>query len=287
VVAALHGLRRAVVRAARGVLLDSNSFIDSYDSALGDYASQVKAGNDFANENGDVGSNADIKLASNSEVHGDATPGPGHQVFDSAPGAFVSGSTDPAEEEFELIEIEPPVIASSGTFASGIGLTVGPGLVHYDKITMSGGTALKVVGPCTFVVDDLLLKSGASLVFDTSDGEVDVYGTGNFVLSSNTTVVTPSDSAVDVTLLLSANNMTKTPADKISLASNSQFVGAIYAPKAEVSLGSNFNIYGSVMCGFLDLSSNGEIHYDEALMYDGFGSTGEFASMLWRPIALD
>ena len=81
--------------------------------------------------------------------------------------------------------------------------------------------------------------------------------------------------------------MDKVPADKISLSSNSEFVGAIYAPKAKVSLGSNFNIYGSVMCGFLDLSSNGQIHYDEALMYDGFGTTGDFEAMLWRPLALN
>ena len=269
-----------------GVVLDSNSFIDSYDSALGTYEEQVKAGNDFAKENGDVGSNADIDLGSNTEIHGDATPGPGHVVYDDAPGAYVSGSTDPAAEEFELIEIVPPVVASSGTHAGG-SLTLGPGQVHFDKVTMSGGTTLKLVGPCEFVVDDLLLKSGASLVFDTSGGMVDVYGTGNFVLNSNSDVITQSNSALDVTLLLSADNMYKTPPDKIELSSNSEFVGAIYAPKAKVSLGSNFNIYGSVMCGFLDLSSNGEIHYDEALMYDGFGSSDEYETMLWRPVALD
>jgi hypothetical protein len=159
---------------------------------------------------------------------------------------------------------------------------LGPGVVHYSAITMKGGTKLTIVGPATVVVDDLLLKSGAELLFETTGGPVELYGTGNFVLQSNSTVVTPSDSALDVTLLLSGNNMTATPPAKVELSSNSQFVGAIYAPKVDYVLGSNFDIYGSIICGFLDLSSNGEIHFDEALLYDGWGSTDEFEAELWR-----
>ena len=91
--------------------------------------------------------------------------------------------------------------------------------------------------------------------------------------------------ALDVTLLLSGNNTTAVPPDRIQLSSNSEFIGAIYAPNAEFSLGSNFIIYGSIICDFLDLSSNGEIHFDEALLYDGFGSTDEYEPTLWRPLS--
>jgi hypothetical protein len=284
---AATGLFQYAAFGDEGVVLDSNAFIDSYDSALGFYEDQLESGSDWVNENGHVGSNADIVLSSNTQIHGDATPGPGHVVEDDAPGAYISGSTEPADEEFELIEIVPPPTVTSGAHPAGASLVVGPGDYHYESILMSGGTTLTIVGPCSLVVDDLMLKSNSKLLFDTSAGQVDLYGTGNFQLLSNSEVVTQSNSALDVTMLLSGNNMDKTPPDKVTLSSNSQFVGAIYAPKAEVSLGSNFNIYGSVMCGYLDLSSNGEIHYDEALKYDGFGSTDEYEAVLWRPVALD
>jgi hypothetical protein len=76
--------------------------------------------------------------------------------------------------------------------------------------------------------------------------------------------------------------MTASPADRVELGANSEFIGAIYAPNAEFKLASNFNIYGSIMCGRLHLSSYGEIHFDEALLYDGWGATEELESVYWH-----
>ena len=116
----------------------------------------------------------------------------------------------------------------------------------------------------------------------SANGPIDLYSSKDFVLESNSTVKTMSDSALDVTLWLNGNNMTKKPADSLSLAANSEFIGAIYAPNAKFKLASNFNVFGSVMCGMLHLSSNGEIHFDEALLYDGEGASGEYDPVLWR-----
>lgn len=266
-----------------GVVVDSNSLVDSFDSSLGPYNSQVKGGHAYAKENGDVGSNGDILLKANTKIHGDAHSGPGHVVDDSKPGAVVTGSTDPADAKVDMPPIDVPVLASAGTYAGSSSLVLGPGQVHYSSITMKGHTKLTLVGPATVVVDKFLLKTNAELKFDTTGGPVDLYATGDFVLQSNSSVTTPSSSALDVTLYLSGNNMTKTPATQVQLASNAQFVGAIYAPKLKVSLSSNFDIYGSIMCGSLDLSSNTGIHFDEALRFDGGGGgAGEFEPQLWR-----
>lgn len=267
---------------ADSVILDSNAFIDSYDSAFGSYASQVQGGNDYALESGDVGSNGDILLKSNTTVHGDVTPGPGHVVDDSAPGTYISGSTDPAEELIEMPPIEIPPIPSSGTIVGTSDLVLGPGEIHYDSILMMGGATLTIVGPVTLVADDLTMKSNSHLVFDATGGEIDLYAAEDFVLESNSQVTTLTDSAVDVTLWLDGNNTTKKPADSLSISANSEFIGAIYAPNARFKLASNFNVFGSVMCGALHLSSNGEIHFDEALLFDGEGNTGEYDPVLWR-----
>jgi len=75
--------------------------------------------------------------------------------------------------------------------------------------------------------------------------------------------------------------------DNIQLSSNADFNGAIYAPNIEYSLSSNFNVFGSIICGRLDLSSNGEIHFDEALLYAGDGDETDYDIALWRKLPLE
>jgi len=244
----------------------------------------VKGGNSFALENGNVGSNGDIIMSSNTEIHGDATPGPNGILDDSAPGTYVSGSTENAEELVELPPIEVPAIPSAGNLVSTANLELGPGLVHYDQLRMQGGTTLTIRGPATVVLDEFSMKSGSSLILDASAGEIELYGTGNFVLESNTTMTTVSQSAVDVTILLSGDNMSPGANDQIQLSSNAEFIGAIYAPNIDYKLESNFDVYGSIMCGRLDLSSNGEIHFDEALLWDGEGEPADYDVLLWREL---
>ena len=268
---------------AEGVLLDSNAFIDSYDSSLGSYDSQVQGGNDFANENGNVGSNRDIRLRSNTEIHGDCRPGPLGVLDDSAPRTYISGSTENADEEFPMPPIVVPTIPSSGSMVRNTNLVLGPGEVHLDSLRMQGGTTLTLKGPAKIVLDDYLMRSGAKMVFDASQGQIELHGTGNFVLESNTVMRTLSDSAVDVTIFLSGDNMTPGHRDRIQLSSNADFVGAIYAPKITYALGSNFDVYGSIICGRLTLASNGEIHFDEALLYDGEGEP-EYDVRLWHEL---
>jgi hypothetical protein len=266
---------------ANGVLLESNAFVDSYDSSLGSYQSQVQGGNAFALEHGNVGSNSDIVMRSNTQIYGDAIPGPGHVVNDSAPGAFISGSTDPAKAPIPFPPIAVPTITSSGTLVGNSTVTLGPGNVHYDSVHMMGGSTLRVVGPANFVVDDLLMRSNTNLVFDSTAGPIQVYGTHNFVIDSNVTIQNVTASAVGVTLLLSGDNMSPRSHDQISIATNADFIGAIYAPNESFRIASNFNIYGSIMCGYLDLASYGKIHYDQALQY-GYGASHQYAPAMWH-----
>jgi hypothetical protein len=266
---------------ADNVLINTNSFVDSYDSTLGPYNSQVTAGNDFANEHGNVGSNNDIVIRSNTEIHGDAIPGPGHVVDDSATNTYISGSTDPASAPFPFPPIVVPPIASSGALVANSTVTLGPGPVHYSSIRVNGGGGLRIVGPSKVVIDDLLMRSNTNLVFDSTGGPIEVYGTHNFVMNSNTTIQNVTNSAVGVTLLLSGDNSAPRGRDQISLSTNGDFIGAVYAPNASFRMPSNFNLYGSIMCKNLDLASYSEVHFDEGLRY-GYGSTHEYAPALWR-----
>jgi hypothetical protein len=268
----------------RGVALNSNAFVDSYDSAFGPYTLQVHGGNEFARENGDIGSNGDVVLRSNTEIHGDARPGPGHVVVDDAPGILVTGSTDPLSEPVAQPPIDVPSIPSTGAINGTSNVTLGPGDVHVTSVLMQGGTTLTIRGPARIVVDDLKMRSNSGLTFDSTNGQIELYSLGDFNLQSNSTVTTLSDSALDVTLFLNGDNMSPGSHDIIQLGANSEFIGAIYAPHAQFSLASNFDIYGSIYAGYLDLSSFGQIHFDEALLYDGPGASGELVTRLWRPM---
>lgn len=270
---------------SKGVLLNSNSFVDSYDSAYGSYESQVKGGNDYAKENGDIGSNADVDMKSNTVVHGDVTPGVDGKVNYLGPGVEISGSTEPLEQPFPMPPIEWPSASSTANLTGTGDVTLGPGIVAYKDVLVKGGCTLTLKGPLTLVVENYQMLSNSALVFDTSGGKVQFYAKHDFLLESNADVKSLSDSALDVALFLDGNNFgtKKAPGpDKLSLGSNAQFVGAIYAPNAKFTLGSNFDIFGSIMCGYLDLSSFGTIHFDEALLYDGPGASGELESKLWR-----
>jgi hypothetical protein len=271
---------------AEGVELSSNALIDSYNSELGSYDSQVKGGNSFALENGHVGSNEDLTLRSNTQVHGNCQPGPSGVLNDSAPGTYVSGSKEPLEEKFEMPEIEVPAIPTAGSQTVEGDVVLGPGLVHYDSLLVKGGATLTIRGPATVVLDDFQMKSGGQMIFDASGGEIDLHGTGDFILESNTDMETLSSTARDLTILLSGNNMDPGKNDRIQLSSNADFVGAIYAPRISYNLDSNFNVYGSIICGMLGLGSNGEIHFDEALLFDDDGDEIAYDLALWRELPL-
>ena len=272
-----------------GVQLDSNAFVDSYDSAIGNYASQIQAGTDWARQEGTVGSNADIRLMSNTRIYGDCHPGPTGVVYDTAPGVIVTGSISPSPSVITLPAILPPLAVSQGPATWTTDQIVGPGIVRYDSVDVSSGAIVTIQGPAQLVVDDFVMGTGTTLAFDTSNGPIELHSAHDFVLESNSSVVTNGNSAVDVKLFLSGDNRSNNPHnnDDVSLSANSAFTGVIYAPNAEISLGSNFEIYGSVMAGALDLSSNGRFHFDEALLYDDSGTEREFVTVHWSRMHVD
>ena len=225
-------------------------------------------------------------MRSNTTVYGDVIYGLGYSL-NAHPTAYVSGVTVESPDPVELPPIEIPAdIATTGNLNSSSDVEWGPGDIGYSAVEMAGGTTLRIVGPARVSIDSLMMTTGSTLVLDASGGPIDLWCGDDFILESNSTVVTTTNSAADVNLWLDAINMDVPPsqAETIQLSSNSEFVGAIYAPNANISLDSNFNIFGGVMAGQLDLSSNGEIHFDDALRYEDDGAGAEYDVLLWQPM---
>ena len=162
-------------------------------------------------------------------------------------------------------------------------VTIPPGNHHYGSLTVSKGT-LTVKGPATLVLDAFSLKSGTKLAIDAADGPVKIYGTGNFVLASNSTVTTSTQRATDLEVQITTNN---TVGGKIvDLSSNTEFMGTIYAPNAKLTITSNFEVFGGIKAGFIEMASNSKIHFDEDLLYDE-KVKGVFELVSWRRLSRD
>lgn len=255
-----------------GVTMDSNAFVDSYNSSDGDYDSQaVNAdGNDrWANENGNVGSNANIDLRQNSGIHGDATPGPAGSVSISG-NAAVTGSTVAAAEPQDMPPLEIPEGTPSGDYSIRGSGTLGPGTFFYDQFLVERNSTLDIVGPITLVVNSFEIESGSELLVDAVNGGADIYVYDDFVLNSNTLLTSTTGDPADITVNLNSDNVIDpdetVDLDAVDFESNAMMFGTIYAPNALVEINSNFELFGAVVARRVHLDSNSKIHFDENLM---------------------
>ena len=299
--------------------LSSNPEVDSYDSRLGSYASQVSG--KHALENGSVGSNSDIVLNSNVHVWGDATPGPGGTT--TIPGSSsVSGSVTPLSAKVDLPPptwsvppaSDPGVVTTYG-YGSSISrtnkgtLTLGPGKYVFDSIYLDhvhftlelSGTAADTIeiyltggtgagdDPSLWVKKGTLaLVPGGTLAEGVP--QVRIYNHGKLELDSGPTRINLSASEVGAPgNLIYLSDYESDPSDSsdqgVYLKSNVEFSGAIYAPLAAIECSSNALVYGSALGRKVFVDSNTQLHYDEALAelaLSGAGGGDAFVPLTWR-----
>lgn len=257
--------------------MDSNAFVDSYDSTTGTYISQAinKVGNDvWANSKGHTGSNGNISLSQNSGVHGDATPGVG-AVTTTAGFSEVSGSTLPIAEPYVFGEIVVPVGVSTGDLLVTGDTILPSGTYFLDTLQVGTGDKLVITGPAVVVVDTLELLSHSKLLVDSTDGGVEFYVMENFLLNSNVLFAPKSGDPADLAVSILADNIQDPdltveldpydPDAEISLFSNSVMYGTLQAPNALIDIASNFELHGSLSAQRLSLSANSMVHFDEHL----------------------
>jgi hypothetical protein len=271
------------------LIVGSNVLVDSYNPNLGSYASQPKVKiaphNDFVvGTKGMIGSNQGINLSSNDRIYGDAVPGPGASISGLGGNTFVTGSTTPALKPVPMPPVTVPVIAPTGVKVVNQGdtaaqRTIGPGSFHYTALTVNSQAALTFKGPATIVLDSFLSTSGCSLNIDATSGPVEVYFTGPATFVSNMTVTSNSPTAQSVTFNFSSNLA-------ISLNSNANFIGTIYAPLAKMTIASNWIVYGSVSAKQVKLAANTLLHFDETLLAKRISAGSVLTLRSWQRIPL-
>lgn len=239
------------ILAKEGLSLNGSFMVDSYDSRLGSYPSQVFG--DHAKDGGDVSSNWNILTSA--PVWGDARPGPTFQVLGDP--SNVSGSTSPAPFPVTVRSIPyEPVSASLGEY-SGSSLLAG-GVHRYSSLRMSSRDTLTIDGDVTLYVDgdfkmsgraQILVQTGANLTIYHGSGDVSLTGAG---------IVNQEASPASVSFISSTTGDFK-------YAGNASFYGLVYAPEAAMTVVGNADFHGAIVARDAQFRGNGAVHYDEAL----------------------
>lgn len=264
-----------------GMQLGDGARTDSFDPSLGSYASQVARGN------GDVGSGGDLTLGAGVRVHGDALTAEGGAIVEGGAGVVVTGDRGSLDEGMTFPPVEPPAVSSSGPLEVDVDTTIGPGLVGFDDVATEGGATLTIEGPAQIVMRDFQLSGGSTLAIDTSNGPVEIYGSGDWDVSSDSTIRTTSESAREFQLFLSQGTDSDGDPTTVQLNANSALRAAIYAPEATVTVPDDVHLYGSIIAGNLSVGAGAQLHFDESLLYDSDAEVLALDTLLWRPVSAD
>lgn len=254
----------------RSVVMESNTFVDSYDSRRGTYAEQqvnTMRGQSYAGSASGASSNGSIAVGSSAFVFGFARPGPSDSVRMRS-NAYVGGETVPADEPLTLPPVEVPTIPGGGPLNTNGGrVLISSGNRGYTRFEVDGGTVV-VQGPAKIVVDEFRIRSNSKFIVDPTNGPVELYVRGKMILDSNTYVGSIDRDPSQLKISVAGT-------DTVELRSNDTLVGSLYAPQTTVRIQSNSQIFGSVTAGTLQMESNTSVHVDMGLAGNGTGRPGE------------
>jgi len=275
-------LFRAVLNSDDVLTLASSVHVDSFDSDLGTYASQVTnnyKGTPYAKDNGDVLSNKDILLNSSALVFGDAKPGPGHTTS-LANGAYVSGSTTPSPEPFQFTPIPVPPAAGSSPYILPVNGTgaIPPGTWGYGNFTLNKGSKLTITGPATLVVNDFSGGKDARLTIDATNGPVTIFVKGNYTHLANFEAQPKGSSPMALAFMVQGPN-------NVVFPNLTNIRGAYYVPNANVVFSNDNEAWGSFAAKKITMSNTMKFHYDESLAKhwetNGQGETDPLQLLSW------
>jgi hypothetical protein len=235
------------------ITITGGASIDSYDSSLGSYASQVSGGH--AGSLAILMTNGSIVTSGGGTIYGDAHPG----MTGTYSGAVsVTGSTSPATTPVTVAPYaySPPATPAPAWIGAGL-LT--SGVYHYSSLSLSGGKVLTLSGDVTIYCDKTFsISGGASIVVTPGSKVVVHHGSLDATLSGNG-VVNLNQKAESFAFWSASTT-------KVAVSGSSAYYGTVYAPNADVISTGGSGLYGAATGKTLTLSSaNGWLHYDDSL----------------------
>ena len=265
------------------ITLGTQDKIDSYNSAQGTYTQT------HTNSNGNLATNGSIVFGTQAKVYGDAHPGANFPfpskpsgvsgawgtlaaplVFDPVPRDYLDGLKNGSNNNGNIQKgnINDPNPLNGYAFSLGTQktatLTGGadndhPAIYHFTSLTLGTQTVLNVTGPSTIYVDSGNITVGTQADFNITAGKATkiVLDGGNMIVDTQGDV---NNYGVPKNLMIYSTGSI------VSLTTQTDFYGAIYAPNADVTLTTQGEIFGSISSKTIHCGTQAALHFDLDLL---------------------
>lgn len=280
----------------------NNLFIDSYDSRNGDYGQGNEQGSmGHSGTNNTADQSILINQGSSSEIYGNLASGLGtdperiEEVIDIPDGTDFRGERRILPAEFEMPSVDllnlPPreLFENDYDFSSWFdeygdldmdtyyrgsfqstktettiltesdsGVYSSFEIVKNSTVRIEGNVALYITDPAG---GEFLMENNADLEIAEGAGLTLILGNTSFYMNNNT--IQNSSQIPSNLIILGTDEFT----GEMSWENNVDTYAAIYVPRATVDFGGapNVDLYGAVVCNYLEFKNNIDFHYDEAL----------------------
>jgi hypothetical protein len=188
-------------------------------------------------------------------------------------------------ENVDLPPVTPPPLESKGSITvKGKTSTIGPqDSGQYSMIDVKGETnpgTLEVSGGdvVLYVTGNLNLGQDCEIVI-TEGASLTLYLDGDMV-ADNSAGINNQNPPANLKLY-----GTSTGEQSLILKAKSEFLGAVYAPNATVTVMAKSDIHGSLTANNFELKNGGDFYYDEALRKVGLEDDAvRFVIIKWREL---
>jgi len=242
------------------------------------------------NDRGDVGTNADqrwdVVLLNNTRVNGNAISGfqsDPEVVIRLANNAMITGTKSALETPKLLPVYPPPLLTDRGALSIPTGSydTLITASGKYTSLSLAANSKVTISGKVTLFVDGNFTMNSNTTIDILPGSEVEIIlGNGTFTQQSNTQINNLTMDPHNLAILGTASF------HNMNWQSNSALYGVVYVPEANVDYAANSDLFGSIVCNYIHMSSNAGIHYDESLgVWEKYGTyTGDYVVKSWQEI---
>ncbi|MCH7947661.1 MAG: hypothetical protein IIC66_07685 [candidate division Zixibacteria bacterium] len=247
------------------MILDNNTCTDSYNSDSGTYAATQ------LNDEGNIGSNGEIKLTNSAIVNGNAQTSDTGNINVVWPSAINgdSTSTAPVTDNSGLVTdadfawaktVNNAPAGFSGDYSYNPGLS---------KLTLGVGDTL-VLASGVYYFSDIELRNSANIQL-APGAEVTIYMTGDFTLaqSSSVNLWRDRDPITDEKRTHIGNPkdfVVYSKGDNFTLGNLTSFSGAFFSETADIELVNQVNAYGSLVGKSTTIANGSCVHFDRDLL---------------------
>jgi hypothetical protein len=258
---------------ADGMTVGAGGRVDGYDSRL----TTPQVDDKWATAGalgliGRVASGGDVVLAGGEPTYilGTVSPGPAGNLS-TGPSVVITGATAPLAAVPRLppvslpdMPMRPPV-----QIAAGRTVTLNKRDASVQRLVIQRGATGVVVGPSKVVIDVLVLRQGATLVLDSSQGAIEFFVTGNAQFQPGSVLRSPAGRADNVVLAfdsLVAQDLDGDgrPEPALTFAAEGDFRGLLYAPGEDLTVPSGLRLTGAVVARNLTLAPGARVTWDRA-----------------------